>query len=180
VLLTLVVALGHRREDLSPIADGVTVEAGDSTEAPSNPRAIAPALLQVAAEAFDVGSAYLEDADAVLPAPDGELAEVERIRLSGESAVSARKPPSARRSESLNVGSETTMAVGGIMVVMSYLRVELRPRAGADRGPALMRETHGRSACSSKLDDPAVQVTRAIPPNTRSSAFVQAMPWSQT
>jgi len=71
--------------------DGIAVEAGDSAQAPSDRRASPAASFEVATEALDVGTSRVEEVDAVLLAPRGELAKVEGVRLSGESAVAGEK-----------------------------------------------------------------------------------------
>jgi hypothetical protein len=80
--------------------DRLTVKTGDGAEPPSNRRASTAALLKVATEALDVGAPRLEETDAVLLAPGGELAKVEGVRLAGKPAVSGEK---AGESDSLGL-----------------------------------------------------------------------------
>jgi hypothetical protein len=72
------------------LLDGVAVETGDGAESPGYRCASPPALLEVAAEALDVSAPCLEEADVVLLAPSGELAQIERVRLSGQSAIASK------------------------------------------------------------------------------------------
>jgi hypothetical protein len=67
--------------------DGVPVEPGDCAQPPGNGCPCAAAGLQVAGEAFDVGVAGLEEAQVVLVAPAGVLAQVQFVRLAGRAAV---------------------------------------------------------------------------------------------
>jgi hypothetical protein len=43
-------------------------------------------------EAFNVGAARLEQADVMLLAPAGELAQVQRVRLAGQAGVTGQEP----------------------------------------------------------------------------------------
>jgi hypothetical protein len=76
--------------------DGIAVEAGDSAQAPGDSGASPAASFEVATEALDVGASRPEEVDAVLLAPRDELAKVQRVRLSGESAVVR---PESRRAQ---------------------------------------------------------------------------------
>ena len=71
------------------LLDGVAVEAGDRAKPPGNRRTSPATLFEVAAEGFDVRAPRFEEAKVVLLAPSGELAKVEGVRLSGESAVAS-------------------------------------------------------------------------------------------
>jgi len=72
------------------LLDGIAVEAGDCAKPPGNRRTSSAALLEVAAEALDVSAPRLEEAEVVLLTPSGELAKVEGVSLSGESAVASK------------------------------------------------------------------------------------------
>jgi hypothetical protein len=63
--------------------DGVLVEPGDGAQAAGDGGPGAAAGFQVAGEAFDVGTAGLEQSQVVLLAPAGVLAQVQRVRLAG-------------------------------------------------------------------------------------------------
>ena len=73
----------------APPLDGVAVEAGDCAKPSGNRRTSSATLLEVAAEALDVSAPRLEKTKVVLLAPSCELAQVEGVRLSGESAVAS-------------------------------------------------------------------------------------------
>jgi hypothetical protein len=83
------------------LLDGVAVEAGDCAKPPGNRRASPATLLEVTAEALDVRAPCLEEVDVVLLAPGGELAQVERVSLAGEPAVTGEE---SGESDSLGVG----------------------------------------------------------------------------
>ena len=83
------------------LLDGVAVEAGDCAKPPGNRRASAATLLEVTAEALDVRAPCLEEVDVELLAPGGELAQVERVNLAGEPAVTGEE---SGESDSLGVG----------------------------------------------------------------------------
>src|SRR5690348_6833234 len=51
-----------------------------------------PSCFQVAGEAFDVGAADGEQAQGTGAAPAGELAQVQRISLTGQAAVAGQEP----------------------------------------------------------------------------------------
>jgi len=70
-------------------------------KASGQPRASAATLLEVTAEALDVRAPCLEEVDVVLLAPGGELAQVERVSLAGEPAVTGEE---SGESDSLGVG----------------------------------------------------------------------------
>ncbi len=72
------------------LLDGVAVEAGDCAKPPGNRRTSPATLLEVATEALDVSAPRLEKVDVVLLAPSCKLAQVEGVRLSGESAVASK------------------------------------------------------------------------------------------
>jgi hypothetical protein len=50
-----------------------------------------PEGLEVAAEAFDVGAARTEDRQALFGAPGHVLAQVKRVRLAGQTAVTSQE-----------------------------------------------------------------------------------------
>jgi hypothetical protein len=122
------------------LLDGVAVEAGDRAKPPGNRRVSPAALFEVAAEALDVRAPRLEEADAMLLAPGGELAQVERVRLFGESLVASKIATERDPLGIADTGCETTMAADSIVAVMSHLQVELRPGA-CQRRPAMRRRS---------------------------------------
>ena len=75
---------------------GVFVEPGDGAQPPGDGGAGAPVGFQVAGEAFDAGAADGEQAQRAGAAPGGELAQVQRVCLAGQAAVSGQEPPLAR------------------------------------------------------------------------------------
>jgi hypothetical protein len=50
----------------------------------------------VAAEGLDVDAADVDEVLLVLPAPGGELAQVQRVGLAGEAAVASQEPEKCR------------------------------------------------------------------------------------
>ena len=82
----------HRRRVLDDaFLFGVAVEADDGAQPPGDGGACLAAVLEVAGEALDVDPADVEQAPVVLPAPGGELAQVEGVRLAGEAAVAGQE-----------------------------------------------------------------------------------------
>jgi hypothetical protein len=76
------------------------IEPGDSAQAAGNRRPGPAAGFQVASEAFDVGTARLEQAQVLLLAPAGVLAQVQGIRLAGQAGITRQKP---RQGEALGL-----------------------------------------------------------------------------
>jgi hypothetical protein len=72
--------------------DGVPVEPGDGAQPPGDGGPGAAAGFQIAGEALDVGTARLEQADLMLLAPAGVLAQVQRVRLAGQAGVTGQEP----------------------------------------------------------------------------------------
>ena len=70
---------------------GVAVEAGDRAEPTSDRRPSAPTGFEVAGEALDVGPAGAEQAQVVLGAPGDELAQVQRVGLTGQASVAGEE-----------------------------------------------------------------------------------------
>jgi len=74
------------------LLDGVAVEPGDGAQPPGDGGPGAAAGLQIAGEAFDVGAASLEQADVMLLAPAGELAQVQRVRFARQAGLTGQEP----------------------------------------------------------------------------------------
>ena len=72
--------------------DRVLIEPGDGAQPPGDGRPGAAPGFQVAGEAFDVGAADGEQAQGAGPAPAGELAQVQSVRLSCQAAVPGQEP----------------------------------------------------------------------------------------
>jgi len=70
--------------------DGALAEPGDGAQPPGNGGPGAASCLQVAGEAFDVGAAHGEQVQGTGAAPGGELAQVQRISLTSQAAVSGQ------------------------------------------------------------------------------------------
>ena len=82
----------RRRAAEKLFLDGVLVEPGDGGQPPGDCSA-GPALrFQVPGEALDVGAADGEQRQGPGPAPAGELAQVQRVRLPGQAAVPGQEP----------------------------------------------------------------------------------------
>jgi hypothetical protein len=74
------------------LLDGVPIEPGDRAQ-PAGDRGPGPAAgFQVPGEALDVRAAGLEQGQAMLAAPAGELAQVQLIRLAGQAGVAGQEP----------------------------------------------------------------------------------------
>jgi hypothetical protein len=67
--------------------DRVFAEPGYGAQPPGDGGASASLGFQVPGEAFDVGAADGEQGQRLIPAPGGELAQVQRVRLSCQAAV---------------------------------------------------------------------------------------------
>ena len=72
--------------------DGVAVEPGDGAQPAGDGGAGAAAGFQVAGEALDVRAAGAEQAQLVLLAPAGVLAQVQLVGLAGQAAVPGQEP----------------------------------------------------------------------------------------
>ena len=83
--------MDRRRVLQKLLLDGVAVEAGDCAKPPGTRRASRPRASRPTAKALDVRSLCLEEVDVVLLAPGGELAQVERVSLAGEPAVTGEE-----------------------------------------------------------------------------------------
>jgi hypothetical protein len=85
--------------------DRISVEPGDRTEPPGH-RGPRPAPgFQVAREALDVRPVGIEQADMMLLAPAGVLAQVQGVRVAVRPVYPARKPANASRSALVNADS---------------------------------------------------------------------------
>jgi hypothetical protein len=71
--------------------DGVLVEPRDGGQPAGDGRGGAAFGLEFSGEAFDVGAADCEQRQGAGPAPGGELAQVQRVGLSCQSAVSGQE-----------------------------------------------------------------------------------------
>ena len=72
--------------------NGVPVEPSHRAQAAGDGGPGPAAGLQVAGEAFDIIAAGPEQADAILLAPAGELAQVQLVGLAGQAAVGGEEP----------------------------------------------------------------------------------------
>jgi hypothetical protein len=72
--------------------NGVPVEPGDGAQPPGDGCPGAAAGFEVPGEALDVGAADAEQAQVVLVAPAGELAQVQLVCLPGQAAVTGQEP----------------------------------------------------------------------------------------
>jgi hypothetical protein len=82
---------------------GVAVEADNGAQAAGDGGACASAVFEIAGKALDVDAAHVEQLSIVLPAPRGELAQIQRVGLAGEAAVAGQDPASVVCSNSLSV-----------------------------------------------------------------------------
>src|SRR5213078_1093412 len=88
--------MDRRRVANEPFLFCVAIEARDRAQPAGDGRSSPPAGLQLPPETFDVHAVYLEEAALVVPAPDSELSQVERVRVAGGTSV-ARQEPSERQ-----------------------------------------------------------------------------------
>jgi hypothetical protein len=75
---------------------GVAVEPDDRAQPSSDRRAGTAGVLEVPGEALDVDAVDVEQATVVLPAPSGELAQIQRVGVTGEPAVAGQEPKDGR------------------------------------------------------------------------------------
>jgi hypothetical protein len=74
----------------------IPVEADDRAQ-PSGDSGAGPAgVLEIAGEAFDVDTVDVKQAAVVLPAPGGELAQIQRVSVASEPAVASQEPEQRR------------------------------------------------------------------------------------
>ena len=134
---------------------GVLVEPGDATQPPGDRSPRTASGFELAGEAFDVGAADGEEGQGAGAAPGGELAQIQRVRLSCQPAVSGQEPPaSASRSASLNTGWMGTRVVV-VVAVIGYLPVraeagrlgQARPQRNTRPPPSRRRARHVMSRC---------------------------------
>jgi hypothetical protein len=73
------------------LLDGVAVEPGNSAQSAGDGRPGPAPGFQVASEALGVGAADQEQADVILLAPAGELAQVQRVRLARQAGIAGQE-----------------------------------------------------------------------------------------
>jgi hypothetical protein len=71
--------------------DRVPVEPGDRAQPPRNGGPGPASCFQFAGEALDIRAASTEQAQVMLVAPAGELAQIQLIRLPGQAAVTSQE-----------------------------------------------------------------------------------------
>jgi hypothetical protein len=71
---------------------GVTVEADDHAQSPGDRGADPAGVFEVAGEALDVDPVDVEQPAVVLPAPGGELAQIQREGVAGDASVAGQEP----------------------------------------------------------------------------------------
>jgi hypothetical protein len=101
--------------------DGIAIEPGDGAQSAGDGGPGAAAGFQIAGEELDVRAAGREQAELVLLAPAGELAQVQLVGLAGPPAA-ARNPAKASRSVLVKIGVTGTRAANGVVVAMGHLR----------------------------------------------------------
>ena len=122
--------------------DGVALEPGDRAQAACNRRTGPASGLQVPGEALDVSAAHLERAQVMLTAPAGELAEVQRVGLAGQPAVTGQEPGERQtfRAGECRLGGERGQWMECRWRSSGTSQVGLRPgRQGQPTAPAMMR-----------------------------------------
>jgi len=67
------------------------VEPDDRAQPAGHRRAGLAVIFEVGGEAFDVDPADVEQAAVVLPAPRGELAQIQRVGVTGEASVAGQE-----------------------------------------------------------------------------------------
>ena len=110
------------------LLDRVLVEPGDGGQPPGDGRAGPAPGLQLPGEALDVGAADGEQGQGPGPAPVGELAQVQRIGLAGQAAVSGQEPGEG---DPFGIG-EDGLDRGGSRTWSKYLLILPRPCRRAD------------------------------------------------
>jgi hypothetical protein len=107
--------------------DGVAVEPGDGGQPAGDRGSGPPCGFEVAAEAFDVGSACGEQSEMMELAPGGELAQVQGVGFPGQAGVPGQEIGYASCSGSLNTGRAGTRADDVVVVDMGTSRGGPRP-----------------------------------------------------
>ena len=82
--------VGRRRPLEQAFLFGIAVEPGHRAQPAGDRGPSASAILEVASEALDVGSARPEQADVVLLAPNDELAQVQGVGIAGQPPVAGQ------------------------------------------------------------------------------------------
>ena len=168
--------------------DRVLVEPGDGGQPPGDGGVCPPFGFQVTGEGLDVGAADGEQGNRAGPAPGGELAQVERVGLTGQAAVSGQEPGEG---ESLGIGEGRLDrgergGRGGSGHRAPPGRAETR-EAGPAAGPSDQAETHrklrppvtpGHSPLEPKPRPVAERCSRS--PNICSSPRTDAIAGSST
>jgi hypothetical protein len=120
--------------------DRVLEEPGDGGLPPGNGRAGPAPGLEFPGKAFDVGAADSEQGQGVDTEPGSELAQVQRVSLPGQAAVSGQEPG---KGKPFGVGEgrrNCTRAVDGAAVVIGHLPAGLEPGSWASSGPSGLTE----------------------------------------
>ena len=99
-----------------------TGRTGDGAQPPGDGGPGAAAGFQVAGGAFDVGATGPEQAELVLVAPAGELAQVHLVRPAGQAAAGGEEPANASRFALVKTGATGTRAADGVVVAIGHLR----------------------------------------------------------
>jgi hypothetical protein len=86
---------------------GVAVEADDRAQPTGDGGAGLAAIFEVTSEALDVDATDIEELVVVLPAPGGELAQIQLVRVAGEASVAGQE---AEQRHPLDVGQHQLVA----------------------------------------------------------------------
>jgi hypothetical protein len=85
---------------------GVAIEADDRAQPASDRGPGLAAVFEIAGEAFDVDAAHVAQVMEVLPAPGGELTQVQGVGVAGVAAVAGQEP---EQRHSLDVGQHRSV-----------------------------------------------------------------------
>ena len=157
--------MGRRRPLEQAFLFGVAVEAGHRAQATSDGCPSAPTGFEVPGEALDVGPAGAEQAQVVLGAPGDELAQVQRIGLTGQASVAGQE---RRQRVPLGVGERRVddSDIGGHSVCRSRCtsRSGRDLEAGAARPQLHVEKANVGTICSRSTAASAGPRTH-LPPN---------------
>jgi hypothetical protein len=149
------------------IFDGVAVEPGDGAQPPGDCGPCTAPGLQLTSEGLDISAADGEQVQGAGAAPDGELAQVECVRLAGQAAVSGQVPGEREPFGVGEGGLDRGECGGWAAVVIGYLPAGLEPGRLGQFRPQRLSENHRRPSslvtlCHQEASARAVRPSREM------------------